>query len=100
MPRVRRTLRDQQEATSRTPSERTADDIALMRHYREAFGTVSGQIVLADMLRVCGVLLPSPNDETEGARKVGLYLIEKITRDPAELVGFVMTSETGALFSE
>ncbi len=100
MPRIRKTLRDTQEAVRRTPTERTADDIALMSHYRATFGTDSGQIVLADLLGKCGLLLASPNDETEGARKVARYIIEQITRDPRDLLRFQLTTETGALFNE
>ena len=100
MPRIRKTLRDQQEAVRRTPTERTADDIALLSHYRATFQTDSGQIVLADLLGKCGLLLPSPNDETEGARKIARYIIDQITRDPRDMLRFQLTTETGELFHE
>jgi len=100
MPRVRRNLHDQRADAGKGPDDIRRDREALMRHYRATFATESGQVVLADLLRKCGVLLPSPNDETEGARKIGLHIIDQITREPVELVQFMLSSETGDLLNE
>lgn len=72
----------------------------MIQHYRAAFGTESGQIVLAHLLRRCGVLAASPNEQTEGARRVGLMIIRLLDSDEAGRVAFQLTSNTEELFNE
>lgn len=100
MPRVRPNIRERVAAAKRTPDEQARAAAHLTAYYRKVFSGPEGQEVLADLLRKTGVLMPSPNDETEGARKVGLYILDQITRDPADLVKFMLTTETGDLLNE
>jgi hypothetical protein len=97
--KARPTLEDRQRRAEETPAHKRERDVALMQHYRSAFGTDSGRIVLADMLRRCGVLMPSPDPYHEGQRSVGLHMIEMLTRDLSQLTEFTMTSEVGELLS-
>lgn len=100
MARVRPNTRERVAAAKRTPDEQARAAEHMTTYYRKVFASQEGQEVLADLLRKTGVLLPSPNDETEGARKVGLYILDQITREPADLVKFMLTTETGDLLNE
>lgn len=66
--------------------------------YKNTFASPAGQEVLADLIAFCGVMAASPNDETEGARKVGLYIIHQLTRDTARIQAFALNKDTEALF--
>lgn len=100
MPFIRQTIQALRERAKLTPQQRKGAQVELMRHYRETFGTISGQIVLADLLRRCKVLGLRGTPQEEGAAGVGLHVVEMITRDPDDLLRFVTTSETGELFNE
>lgn len=97
---VRPPIEERVRASKRTIAQREADERLLQRHYAVAFGTESGKAVLADLLRKCGVLGPSLNPTVEGARLIGMYLIDQLTRDPADHVKFQLSSNVEHLVYE
>jgi hypothetical protein len=106
MPRIW-TTRGERDALRRVAQGAEKAEQARRLAYRACFETPSGQTVLADILKRCGLVqdsfVPGSPDQTAyqaGRRRVGLEIVETINADPDAAIRLVRTGNTEELFDE
>jgi hypothetical protein len=60
--------------------------IALVKAYKEVFGSIDGQVVLKDLVRSAGILEAEPGKFAAGRRSIVLEILQNLRFDETALM--------------